>query len=102
MCLRRLGCGKEGVGERKDFKEKEPVSPINIGEIKISLPLSLHPTVSVSFCFLFVFWVRAPEFKWKQVLRKHLPVHEYLNLRNPRPETGTMIEHWKIPWRKVY
>ena len=51
MCLRRLGCSKEGVGERKVFKEKDPVSPINVGELKISLPLSLHPTVSVSFFF---------------------------------------------------
>ena len=53
MCLRRLGCSKEGVGERKVFKEKDPVSPINVGELKISLPLSLHPTVSVSFFFFF-------------------------------------------------
>ena len=29
MCLRRFGCGKEGVVERRIFKEKGPVYPIN-------------------------------------------------------------------------
>lgn len=88
MCLRMLGCGKKGWQEGERFLKKNDLflqsvleqlksfslSPCILLCLSLySLSLSLHPAMSLFLVFcLFVFWIRASEFNWKQVATQAL------------------------------
>ena len=69
MCLRMLGCGKKGWQEGERFLKKNDLFLQSVLEQLKSFSLSLF--FFLVFC-LFVFWIRASEFNWKQVATQAL------------------------------
>ena len=64
----------QGGNDLSDFLGLAHLSLVYI-MLTDSLSLPLHPSVSLFFFLvfcLFVFWISASEFNWKQVLPKHL------------------------------